>query len=243
MDNLASLIYTINKDTGYIPPTNVESLTNILESLLGLDSNQVITIYIPPENIEKVSYIVNLILDCSRGNIKRAQETYNSYEKLDILNCIFNLACYTKHENIIYFLLEQEIKKITNNESILIESYMKNARLVAQFLFSDRINLFRLNKPLSKKILTNIFQLNEKEGKLFNAAIIGNTEVIKNLIQQGVDYSFLDNFVFYRSCINNNIEIAEFFSKLSAKYYYEIEPESSKIIDYNIIIPKNSRNI
>lgn len=57
----------------------------------------------------------------------------------------------------------------------------------------------------SRKILQEIFQLNEEELKLFEA-IDGNIKIIKKSVKCDIDFMMLDHFAFKKSCHKSNIK-------------------------------------
>lgn len=181
---------------------------------------------------------------CSNGDIKIAQILQKTNLNIHVNDeCVFRKVCKRGHLEIAKWLYELNVNIHAKNEYAFRKACKFEQIEIVKWLYQFNIELKYINFIPSIIILKDVFQLNNKNIKLFKAILKNNLDKIQKAIEIGADYDTLNDFAFYKSCYDNNLQVVVYLSKLEIKYYYEIDT-NNKIINYEKIkLSKNSRNI
>lgn len=157
----------------------------------------------------------------------------------------FILTCKNGNTKIVEWLLT-EIKYDDETYTRAFNEALHNEyKYILKLLYKMNINLMHINftHPPTKRITKKIFHLDDKESDLFIATINKDILIMKKCIEEGVDFSILNDFVFLKSCANNNIEIVRYLSDMSSRYTFMLNGANNRIIDYDAMpFPKNTIN-
>lgn len=188
------------------------------------------------------------IVACEHGNIEIVKWLYNLGVNIDKEKIFLQLCIFSQIE-LMDWLIQLESKlhiKIINRAYINAWKY-KNVKVI-MWLHNHGASLshFSWTHMPNNDLIAKIFQLNNLEKKLLSGVNNKSLDNIKEAIQEGVDYTMLNDFAFFRSCYFGNTEILEYLSNIEPRYYYEIIKINNfnKIINYEKKeICKNARNI
>lgn len=192
----------------------------------------------------KINIFINMCTKDSTSEIKRLcqSDLFSSLFELQILKAV----CSNGNLILVKWLYQLGVDVNYYCTEIFPCALSSGNLHLMEWLYQFNINLLAINwhnyiEELDI-IFDNVFKLNKIEKMFIMGIFYGDIIEIKYAIKEGVDYTILNDYAFFKSCDNNEIEIIDFLSKIDSKYYFKIR--NDKIIKYGkYIYPKNAKNI